>query len=177
MESNNSIKMKALLVKQNDNSITEILEGNPKKLYIGFEEFKNHIVTGNQCFICGENKNTKKFNYEHVFPKWILRDFNLYDKKMTLPNRKYINYSQYTVTSCKDCNTRLGEIMEKRLSKLNWYSFKDFYNSFVNEGDLPELIYQWINLIYIKVFLKSNTTGVYCITFIVCHVFIIRKQK
>jgi hypothetical protein len=50
------------------------------------------ICDGNACFICGAAPGSKKFNNEHVIPRWDLKRYDLFAKEITLPNGSLQRY-------------------------------------------------------------------------------------
>lgn len=72
---------------------------NKFKLYDGV---RNHDFSENTCFLCGaKNGNLTK---EHVMPKWLLEEFDLWDKHLTLLNGTVLPYRQLVIPCCKTCN-------------------------------------------------------------------------
>ncbi|MBM0837752.1 hypothetical protein [Staphylococcus epidermidis] len=77
-------------------------------------------ITNNKkkaCFLCGEtDKNLTK---EHIFPKWLLKKYNLYDKKIKiLLNETTISYRNLTIPCCLDCNGKYLSIIEDKMKKI-----------------------------------------------------------
>ena len=56
------------------------------------------------CFLCSAPLRAKNRSDEHVFPKWLLQRFNLWDLKLSLLNGTDISYKQLTIPCCKTCN-------------------------------------------------------------------------
>lgn len=78
-------------------------------------------ITNNKkkaCFLCGEtDKNLTK---EHIFPKWLLKKYNLYDKKIKiLLNETTISYRNLTIPCCLDCNGKYLSIIEDKMKKFS----------------------------------------------------------
>jgi len=57
------------------------------------------------CFLCGVELNDDNRTDEHVFPRWMLRDFDLWNTTLHLLNATDIRYAQLTIPSCGDCNS------------------------------------------------------------------------
>ena len=55
-------------------------------LYFSVERFIKDICERNCCFICGAFPSTVEFNDERILPKWVLRKFDLFNKRIGLPN-------------------------------------------------------------------------------------------
>lgn len=102
------------LVKKNKT----ILNLDDKVIYYCYDDFKKQIVESNNCFICGKSPDKTEFNDEHIIPNWVLKEFDLHSKFITLPNGAKIKYGGYTIPCCVDCNSDLSENYEKPISKL-----------------------------------------------------------
>jgi hypothetical protein len=133
------------------NSDGSIEDADGKVIFFSTARFVQDIVLGECCFICGARPGQKPFNDEHVIPEWILRRYNLFDRKITLPNETGLRYGSYTVPCCADCNALMGRHFEEPISHA------------VNGGRLldlvstdPLLVYAWLALIYLKTHLKDR---------------------
>jgi hypothetical protein len=82
------------------------------------DRFKREIVEGISCFICGCSPEGKDFNHEHVIPDWVLREFELQNDQISLPNSSGFKYSKYKIPCCVSCNALLGKSFETQISKL-----------------------------------------------------------
>jgi hypothetical protein len=47
---------------------------------------KSTIFPSIRVFLCGRRLSQKTRSNEHVFPQWLLRRFDLYDKQLNLLN-------------------------------------------------------------------------------------------
>jgi hypothetical protein len=101
------------------------------------------------CFLCGRVVDTDGRTREHVFPRWLLHKFNLWNEQLTLLNGSGIPYRQLTVPCCLECNTG-------PLSRL-----EDEVQSAVEIGygaadHLPEIrLFQWAAKIMFGVLFKE----------------------
>ena len=77
-----------------------------------YSPFENMIFSYDRCFLCG--KKLKRKTVEHVFPKWLMNDFDLWDQKITLLNQTKINYRQLIIPCCKECNNVYLSKVEKK---------------------------------------------------------------
>jgi hypothetical protein len=121
--------------------------------FINCERFQKLIIEKN-CFICGSTRSAKKFNDEHILPRWILKKYNLFEKQITLPNNKRSTYAKYKIPCCEDCNSLLGTKLERPVSN----AFKNGYigiKYFLENGGLT-ILYQWLCLIFLKTHLKDT---------------------
>lgn len=144
--------MEAPFHKAEDDSV---VDATGKIVFYSTERFAKEIAEGHCCFICGAFPDETQFNNEHVIPKWILRRFNLYERSINLPNGTTIQYDQYTVPCCADCNTFLGETFEKPIQQLIDNGTSDIEHYVKSKG--PWLIFLWMALIFLKTHLKDRT--------------------
>lgn len=56
------------------------------------------------CFLCGVELTDENRTDEHVFPKWMQREFDLWNQELNLLNGNAIRYSRLTIPCCRDCN-------------------------------------------------------------------------
>jgi len=131
-----------------------ITDANGKVLLFSCDQFITDICEGNCCFICGAKPGSKEFNDEHVFPRWFLKRFNLFDKEITLSNGHKHRYSTYRVSCCKDCNSFLGKTLEVPVSQLLLGSYSDIRKR-LDEGSIKQL-FIWLCLIFFKTHMKDR---------------------
>jgi hypothetical protein len=105
-----------------------------------YSPFDNMVFSYDYCFLCGKKLKIK--TAEHVFPKWLMNKFELWDQKITLLNKTKIYYRNLTIPCCEECNNMYLSKIEKKI--------KDIYNEGFNKllGEDELLIYQWIGKIY-----------------------------
>ena len=65
------------------------------------------------CFVCSKPADTQ----EHLFPKWLQHRFNLWDQRLTLPNRTTIPYRRLTIPACRRCNNDVLAPLEMRIER------------------------------------------------------------
>src|SRR5713101_4599678 len=94
----------------------DVIDPSGKVLYFSIRSFIDKVAGGNVCFICGADPTTVNFNDEHVIPDWILADYSLHSRRITLPNEAGLMYGQYTVPCCESCNTRMSDVFEHPIS-------------------------------------------------------------
>lgn len=133
-----------------------ILNNDDKIILYSTDDFYNRIVIGDDCFICGEEKASKKFNDEHILPDWVLTKYKLHNKTITFPNKVKYQYGKYTVPCCVECNTKLGENLEKPISKLFKLSYSEFCKEITKDKEKIFLIYKWLLLIFFKTHIKDK---------------------
>ncbi len=141
-----------LVVKKEDGSIED---AHGSVIYFSADRYMRDIIEGHCCFICGAVPGSKNFNDEHIIPDWLLREFKLHSRKVTLPNGSQINYAGYKVPCCRDCNTALGETYERPVRELLSKGHEEVCNYLTRSG--PWLIFGWLALIFLKTHLKDLT--------------------
>lgn len=132
-----------------------IIGKDKKILFFSLKRFRRDIVQGNFCFLCGVSPTKTPFNDEHVIPQWLLKEFNLHDKQVSLPNSQGLRYSKYKIPCCASCNSLLGETFEEPISKLLKGGYQDVYDHVIQNG--PWLFYIWLALIFLKTHLKDRS--------------------
>ena len=130
------------------------LDGNI--LLYSLENFYEKIVKGDDCFICGAERDSKSFNDEHVLPDWLLTKFNLHDKEITLSNSATFKYGRYKISCCQDCNSELARLIEKPVSKLLKLSYNDICKKVESNQKYLHLLFEWLMLIFFKCHLKDK---------------------
>lgn len=131
-----------------------VIDDNGKVIFFSTERFINDICLGDCCFICGAAPHEREFNNEHVIPEWLLRRYNIFSTTITLPNDRTIRYDRYTVPCCAECNSLMGEVVEKPISEIIQQGV-DSINDFVLNGNLLKM-FVWMGLIYLKTHLKDR---------------------
>lgn len=86
--------MATIMKTSNDEEVLEKFEDHP---------FERMRFDGKHCFLCGDLLGAE-MTEEHVFPKWLQNQFNLWNKKVTLLNGTTMPYRSLTVPCCVSCN-------------------------------------------------------------------------
>jgi hypothetical protein len=140
------------LIKTDDGSV---IDESGRVLYFSVERFIKDICEGDCCFICGVSPSQAVFNDEHILPQWILRKFDLFGKRIGLPNDSDFRYGSYTIPCCEACNSQMARTFETPLSRLFDLDFNAVNKYLVENG--PWLLFYWLNLIFIKTHLKDKS--------------------
>ncbi|HMG68494.1 MAG TPA: hypothetical protein VK588_12440, partial [Chitinophagaceae bacterium] len=127
-----------------------------KTVYFGLRDFKEKIVTGNCCFICGARPEEKEFNDEHIIPNWVLRRYKLHDKQINITPDRAVKYGGYVVPCCKECNTQLGKLVEEPVNELLTKSYNEMAAAIRADHNLFKLLYRWMCLLFFKTHLKDT---------------------
>ena len=69
------------------------------------------------CFLCAEEVSKYQRSREHVFPRWMQQEFDLWDARMTLLNGTTLPYRQLTVTACRRCNNEVLSSLESEVAR------------------------------------------------------------
>lgn len=122
-------------------------------LYNPFEEM---IFTYDRCFICGEVLNSANRSDEHVFPRWLQREFNLWDQRLILLNGTEIPYRQLTIPCCRTCN---NDHLNKKIEKVMESAVKGGYEEFIKLDE--SIIFKWLvklsyGILFKELSLKAN---------------------
>ncbi len=135
-----------------------IIDQDGKIIYFSCERFVRDICHGDCCFICGINPSVAEFNNEHILPNWLLKEYKLHERQLTLPNKTGFKYSQYTIPCCKNCNDMMGKLIEEPIRNLVVQG-SEKVNSYLRENKIYTrmLITTWMALIFIKTHLKDNS--------------------
>jgi hypothetical protein len=131
------------------------LDSNGKVFYFSTERFIRDICEGDYCFICGISHAEADFNDEHVFPKWILRKYDLYKQSITLPNETKFKYNKYILPCCKQCNSLMGKKIEEPVRNLIDQGVEAVVQHIETEG--AWLFFVWLSLIFLKTHLKGKS--------------------
>jgi hypothetical protein len=132
-----------------------VVRGDGHIIHFSLKRFRRDIVKGDCCFLCGAAPGTKPFNDEHVIPDWLLREFDLHDKSVTLPNGATYRYSKYRIPCCTSCNSTLGEKVEAPISAIIKGGYHHVIEHVLKEG--PWQLFAWLNLIFFKTHLKDRS--------------------
>lgn len=139
-------------IKTEDGSI---VDDTGKVIYFTTKRFIEDIALGNCCFICGAPSGSKPFNDEHVFPKWLLKRYDLFARTITLPTGRKVRYDRHTVPCCEECNSLMGREIEQPMSVALDGGPNSVQNFVATGGGLR--LFVWMGLIYLKLHLKNKT--------------------
>lgn len=115
---------------------------------IFYDPFDAMTFTYDNCFLCGKPLTDDRSN-EHIFPKWILNKYNLWDTEIVLLNRTTIPYRNLTVPCCQSCNTEFLSPVENMIST----HLQGGYSQFVQLERIR--IYQWLVKIFYGLLFKE----------------------
>jgi hypothetical protein len=121
---------------------------------VAIDSFEKAKITSNiehRCFMCRVELTKETASQEHIYPKWVLKKYNMFDHVLTLPNKTKIPYRQWKVQCCKNCNgIRMSEI-ESQIKK----SISEGIKSVKSLDE--ELIVWWLlKLYYAKIYKEAQ---------------------
>lgn len=73
--------------------------------------FADNDFSEGKCFLCGAQADS----LEHVFPKWLLKEFGLWDSCVGLLNGTDMPYRQLVIPCCRSCNSTSLSSVENRV--------------------------------------------------------------
>ena len=123
-------------------------------VFCSWKRFVADICEGDHCFICNRTEQEVGFNREHILPNWMLRQFGLHGKSVTLPNGTRHPYDTYTIACCIDCNNELSRLFETPISQAFANGFEGVHALAEREG--PMRLFEWMALIFLKFHLKDR---------------------
>lgn len=141
-----------ILLQTTDGSV---VGADGRLLFVSGKRFQRDIVEGNCCFLCGTSPDKTSFTDEHIIPDWVLREYSLHDKHVTLANGASLPYSRYRVPCCSGCNALLGDTVEKPISEIIKGGYASV-SAFVQKNG-PWDLFAWMNLIFLKTHLKDRS--------------------
>lgn len=107
-----------------------------------------------RCFLCGNVVDDTSSTKEHVFPKWLLNKFDLWNEPLTLLNGTVIKYRQLVIPCCQPCNNEHLSAVEKRVQQ----AFVAGPNGLM---ELPSAeLYLWMVKIYYGLLFRNLTLPV-----------------
>jgi hypothetical protein len=131
-----------------------ILDENRRVVFFSCQRFVQSICMGNCCFVCGAAPAEKEFNDEHVLPRWLLREFGLFGRSITLPNGAQFRYGRYKVACCAECNALMGERVETPVRELLHRGRGAVSEHVATKGGLT--LFVWMALIFLKTHLRDR---------------------
>ena len=100
------------------------------------------------CFLCGEKLKDSK-SKEDIFPRWLLKRYDLWNDKLTLLNQTTISYNKLKIPCCSECNNDYLSQMEQKIRN----AVNGGYDIFQKLDEL--VIYQWLSKIFYGILFKE----------------------
>ncbi|MDC7228382.1 MAG: hypothetical protein PQJ61_16585 [Spirochaetales bacterium] len=125
----------------------EIIEEN--KLTGLFEKIHNKKYDSTNCFLCGTDLNDKNRTDEHVFPRWLQTELDLWNQHITLLNGTTIFYRSLKIPCCSECNNKYLSTIENNIKK----AFNGGYEEFIKIDE--NILFLWLVKIYYGILYKE----------------------
>ena len=114
-----------------------------------FKQIEDHNYSSNNCFLCGCELTKLNSTFEHVIPKWLQKEFNLWNQRLTLLNGTLIPYRLLTIPCCFECNNLYLKPFEDKVSN----AYKKGFESFEKLDN--ETLFLWLGKIYFGLMYKE----------------------
>lgn len=102
--------------------------------------------------MCGVKLGARNTTREHIFPKFVLREFKLWEQKLTLINGTEIFYRKVVIPCCRRCNNDHIGRLDNRIASFLKGGFGTF-----KKIDEPSL-FQWLSrILYSILYLELIT--------------------
>jgi len=110
-----------------------------------YDPIKDKSLEKNRCFLCGTKLNKLNRTEEHIFPKWLLHRYDLWNDELVLLNGKPIQYRKIRIPCCQECNNiHLG-----RLERIIEQASRGGYKELIK---VPRIkVFQWLQKIYYQI--------------------------
>lgn len=120
--------------------------------HVAEDVFASRSFDRKHCFLCGVRLGTKNTTREHIFPKFVLHEFNLWEQQLTLINGTTIPYRKVVIPCCRLCNNDHIGKLDNRIATFLKGGFKTFKTL-----DEPT-IFQWLSrILYSILYLELIT--------------------
>lgn len=108
-----------------------------------------YALDPNRCFLCGIPLTRRNHAEEHIFPKWLLNQLDLWDQKLGLLNGTTIPYRHVKVPCCRTCNTVHLERLESQVRRAWEGGYKAF--RVLDEAT----IYKWLLKVFYAILIME----------------------
>lgn len=105
----------------------------------------------NRCFLCGCILNDDNKTEEHIYPKWLQKNYDIRDQGIELLNKTIIPYRQLRIACCKRCN----HVMDEKLEKPMQIVMKGGYDGLATIDKY--ILWQWLNKLDYGTLYKETT--------------------
>ena len=123
-----------------------------RKKHIVEKVLENRSFDRRHCFLCGVRLNSKNSSREHIFPKFLLNRFKLWEQRLTLVNGTEIAYRKVVIPCCKTCNNKYIGRIDKKIAQ----AVKGGFDEFANLDEV--LVFQWLSrILYSILYLEMIT--------------------
>ena len=116
---------------------------------------RDHDFSESTCFLCGKNIAEGDDTKEHVFPKWLLKQFGLWDRKIELLNTSTMPYRKLVIPCCQECNNEHLSKVEQDV-KSNFYKGAEALRAMDRRTLMLWVLKIFFGLLYREVFLPLD---------------------
>jgi len=116
---------------------------------LGYDPRIDRSLTLDGCFLCGSRLTPQSGTEEHVFPRWLLRKFNLWDAELNLLNGTSIRYPRLRIPCCRTCNGNYLGPLEQRIRTASEAGIQAF-----DSLDRAH-VYQWLLKMFYGIMFKE----------------------
>ncbi len=82
-----------------------------------WEKIQEKKYDDSYCFLCGVELTAGNISKEHVIPQWLQRKYNLWNQRIALLNKTFIEYRYLTIPCCRTCNNDNLKPVEDRIKE------------------------------------------------------------
>jgi hypothetical protein len=105
------------------------------------EIYGNRSFDKRHCFLCGVRLGKKNTSREHIFPKFVLHEFNLWEQHITLINSTTMPYRKVVIPCCRECNNEHIGRLDKKIATALRAGFSTFKK--LDQA----IVFQWLSRI------------------------------
>jgi hypothetical protein len=114
--------------------------------------YGKQVLDNKSCFLCGNDSTG--VTAEHVFAKWLLNKYKLWDQKIDILNATTLPYRQLTIPCCAECN-------ETHLSRVETEVSKSVKEGFESARKVPEKSwYLWVAKLFYGILRKEVSLAI-----------------
>ncbi len=114
-----------------------------------FKQIEDHPFTADRCFLCGTCLTSENKTEEHIIPKWLQNQFNLWDEKISLLNGTLIPYRLLTIPCCFKCNNHDLKPFEDKIKAAVDSGYEEF------QKIDKESLFLWLGKIYFGIMYRE----------------------
>lgn len=101
------------------------------------------------CFLCGCKLSDNNRTDEHVYPKWLQKKFDLWNRELHLLNDSKIKYRNLKIPCCRSCNEKMSGLLEKPMER----AVSSGYDSFILLD--KKILFLWLNKLSYGILFKE----------------------
>jgi hypothetical protein len=132
------------MTKHNNKSLEEIILNHYDIPYHhnGIKDFERI------CFICG--LPLEELTKEDYIPRWLMKEFELFQQKISLPNKTKFPFKNCKIPCCQKCNNETLSKVEIEVKKILHKDIKA-----INEND-EDILFMWLLKMFIGFWFQTT---------------------